>query len=172
MKTNIDTTALIFGSDTGITEEISRLISEKWKKTPLDLIEVSDISSEEFYKFDFLILGLSTWYDGDLQSDWDSFLDEFKTIDFTNKLVAIFGLGDQIGYGEYFIDGVGILAKIVLDNGGKLIGNWSIEGYEFTESKAQMNDSHFYGLAIDEDTQSNKTNNRIDEWIAQLEKEL
>ena len=56
MKNNIDTTALIFGSDTGITEEISNLISEKWRKTPLDLIEVSDISSEEFYKFDFLIL--------------------------------------------------------------------------------------------------------------------
>ena len=105
MKDTIDTSALIFGTDTGITEEISNLISDKWTRTDLDLIEVSDIAPEDFYKFDFLILGLSTWYDGDLQSDWETFFDDFKTIDFTNKHVAIFGLGDQIGYGEYFIDG-------------------------------------------------------------------
>jgi len=172
MKDTIDTSALIFGTDTGITEEISNLISDKWTRTDLDLIEVSDIAPEDFYKFDFLILGLSTWYDGDLQSDWETFFDDFKTIDFTNKHVAIFGLGDQIGYGEYFIDGVGILAKIVIENGGNLIGNWPIEGYEFTESKAQMNQDYFYGLAIDEDTQSSQTHDRVERWIEQLEKEL
>ena len=172
MTQTTDTSALIFGTDTGITEEISNLISEKWTKTPLDVIEVTDIKPEDFYKFNFLILGLSTWYDGDLQSDWESFLDEFKTINFSNKQVAIFGLGDQIGYGEYFIDGVGILAEIVIENGGKLIGNWPTEGYEFTESKALMNADYFYGLAIDEDTQSNQTNDRVNQWIEQLEKEL
>lgn len=164
--------ALIFGTDTGITEEISNLIKDKWTKTNIEMIEVSDITRDDFDKHKNIILGLSTWYDGDLQSDWESYLDEFKTIKFQNKSVAIFGVGDQIGYGEYFIDGVGILAEVVLQNGGQLVGNWPIEGYIFTESKAQMNDNYFYGLAIDEDTQSNQTNERIDKWLKILEKEF
>jgi len=172
MKNTIATTLLVFGTDTGVTEEISNLIYEKWTKTTIKLIEVSDVSKQDFEQYDFYIFGLSTWYDGDLQSDWESYLDEFKTINFNDKSVAIFGLGDQIGYGEYFIDGVGILAKIVLANGGKLLGKWPIGGYEFSASKAQINDRYFYGLAIDEDTQSSQTNDRLDQWILQLEKEL
>jgi flavodoxin I len=164
--------ALIFGTDTGITEEISNLIVDKWSKTKIEMIEVSDITIDDFNKHQYLILGLSTWYDGDLQSDWESYLDEFKTIKFENKFVAIFGLGDQVGYGEYFIDGVGILAEIVIENGGKIIGNWPIDGYNFSESKALVNDTYFYGLAIDEDTQSNQTNNRVDQWLKILEKEF
>ena len=27
----------------------------------------------DFNRFDVLILGLSTWYDGDLQSDWENY---------------------------------------------------------------------------------------------------
>lgn len=170
---NTDTEiALIFGTDTGITEEISNLIVDKWSKTKIEMIEVSDITVEDFDKHQNLILGLSTWYDGDLQSDWENYLEEFKTISFKNKSIALFGLGDQVGYGEYFIDGVGILAEIVLENGGNIIGNWPIDGYNFSESKAQMNDTSFYGLAIDEDTQSNQTNERVDKWLTILEKEF
>ena len=47
----------------------------------------------------------------------DNYFEEFQQIDFTGKTVAVFGLGDQIGYSEYFVDGIGILAKVVLENG-------------------------------------------------------
>lgn len=170
-KENIEI-ALIYGSDTGITEEISNLIVDKWSEKNIEMIEVSDITADDFIDYKYLILGLSTWYDGDLQSDWETYFDEFKTINFKDKSIAIFGLGDQIGYGEYFIDGVGILAEIVIENGGKIVGKWPIEGYEFTESKALINDDFFYGLAIDEDTQSNLTNDRVDQWLKILEKEF
>lgn len=167
---------LVFGSDTGATEEITRSVVRKchfWDIETMDVQKVKQRDPAFFERFPFIILGLSTWYDGDLQSDWETYYDDFKEVDFTGKIVAIFGLGDQYGYDDYFIDGVGMLAEVVLENGGTLIGHWPVEGYDFSESKALMDDdSTFYGLALDEDNQPELTDERLDAWIAQLQLEL
>lgn len=168
----MNTIGIVYGSDTGMTEDVTQMIVDTWKDADVEVIEVSEVQKEDFRRFDLLIIGLSTWYDGELQSDWEDYFDEFKTIDFTGKTVAIFGLGDQYGYGEYYIDGVGILAKVVLENGGKLIGNWSTEGYDFDESKAVKEDGIFYGLALDEDNQHEMTEERVEKWISQLKSEM
>lgn len=166
--------ALIYGSDTGMTEEIVGSIVDNWTATELEVIEAYNVKKSDFERFDKIIIGLSTWYDGDLQSDWETYYDEeFQEIDFTGKTVAIFGLGDQYGYGEFFIDGVGILAKTILKNGGKLIGKWASDEYDFEESKAQIEDENFfYGLALDEDNEPERTPARLKEWLAQIEKEF
>ena len=70
--------------------------------------------------------------------------------------------------GDYFIDGVGIIGEVVIKNGGKIIGKWPTEGYEHTESKAELEDGTFLGLAIDEDNQYEQTDERIDVWVAQI----
>ncbi len=160
---------LIYGSETGVTEEITGSIIENWNFCDIKVIEVCEVKKKDFEKFDVLILGLSTWYDGDLQSDWEDFFDEFKKIDFTEKTVALYGLGDQYGYGEYFIDGVGMLAEVVLKNNGKITGFWSTKGYDFQESKALYNKDFFYGLAIDEDNQPELSQQRITDWLSILE---
>ena len=166
--------ALFYGSETGVTDDITRDFVTLWKDDTLDLMEIADATAVDFIKYERLILGLSTWYDGDLQSDWEDFFDDFKTIDFTNKTVAIFGLGDQVGYAEYFVDGVGILAKEVIKNGGQVIGYWPTKGYQHTESVAiiQENTELFYGLAIDEDNESQLTDERLNTWITQIKKEF
>tara|TARA_B100000795_G_scaffold269868_1_gene260810 strand:- start:3808 stop:4314 length:507 start_codon:yes stop_codon:yes gene_type:complete len=164
--------ALIYGSDTGFTEEVTHDIVESIDFLELEVKEVSVVDLSFFLKFDIFILGLSTWYDGDLQSDWELFFEDFKKINFTGKTVAIYGLGDQHGYHEYFIDGVGIIAKVVLQNGGKIVGYWPTEGYDFTESKALVNKELFYGLAIDEDNETELTTARLKKWIAQLKNEF
>ncbi|AZJ31457.1 MULTISPECIES: flavodoxin [Tenacibaculum] len=166
---------LIYGSDTGMTEEIVSSIVDDWQASEIEVIEVSNMKKEDYNRFDKFILGLSTWYDGDLQSDWETYYEnEFQTIDFTGKKVAIFGLGDQYGYGEYFVDGVGILAKNVVKNGGELIGKWSCKEYDFEESKAQIEEDkdYFYGLALDEDNEPEKTPDRLANWLNQIEKEF
>ncbi len=163
---------IIYGTDTGMTEDVVQYMVDTWKDDTIEVIEVSEAEKDDFGKFDLVILGLSTWYDGELQSDWEDYYDEFKTIDFTGKTVAVFGLGDQYGYGEYYVDGMGIIAKTVLENGGKLIGFWPTKGYDFEASKGAMNDDLFYGLALDEDNQHEETEGRVDKWIAQLKKEL
>jgi len=160
---------LIYGSDTGnteiVTEDILKLLNN------IEVTTVDNLTPED-WDHDKFILGIPTWYDGELQSDWEDYFDEFKEIDFTGKTVAVFGLGDQVGYDEWFCDGVGILAEVVEKNGGKVIGNWSTDGYEFEASKAVMNTNNtFFGLCLDEDNQSEQTQERLLKWIEQLKKE-
>lgn len=170
----MDKIGLFYGSDTGVTDDITRDFVEAWEEDNIDVMEIGDATKGDFEAYKILFLGLSTWYDGDLQSDWEDFFEEFKEIDFTDKIVAIYGLGDQVGYAEYFIDGVGILAKVVLENGGKIIGNWPVAGYEFTESVAVIEDNpdYFYGLAIDNDNESELNSERLNTWISQVKEEL
>ncbi len=163
---------LFYGSDTGNTETIALKIRDKISKENVFVVDMYDASVEEFAKYDKIILGLSTWHDGQLQSDWDTFFEEFKEVDFTGKTVAIFGLGDQYVYCDYFIDGVGIIGEVVLNNGGEIVGKWSTEGYEHTESKAETEEGLFLGLALDEDNQFDQTDDRVDTWVAQIKKEF
>ena len=69
---------LFYGSDTGNTETIALKIRDKISKENVFIIDMYDASIEEFAKYDKIILGLSTWHDGQLQSDWDTFFEEFK----------------------------------------------------------------------------------------------
>lgn len=168
----MDKIGLFFGSDTGVTEEVADKIIDAWDVCPIDKYSVAEAKVEDFAAYDVIFLGLSTWYYGELQSDWEDFVEDFKNVDFSGKKVALFGLGDQLGYDFYFIDGVGILAEIVLENGGEIIGNWPAKGYDFSESKALKNTDYFYGLALDEDNQHKLTDTRIEQWLNLLKEEL
>ena len=163
---------LFFGSDTGNTETVAEKIIEILENKDIDLINIYDAKAEDFTQYDDLILGLSTWHDGELQSDWDTFFIEFSEIDFTNKTVALFGLGDQYVYADYFVDGIGIIGEVVINNGGKIIGKWSTEGYEHTESKAEVEEGTFLGLALDEDNQPELTDERVETWVEQIIEEF
>jgi len=106
-----------------------------------------------------------------LQSDWEDFFDELDTIDFTGKKVAYFGEGDQVGYPDTFQDAMGMLEEKIVERGGETVGYWSTDGYEFTDSKA-LRDGKFVGLALDEDNQSDLTDERIKTWVSQLKQEF
>ena len=159
---------LIYGTDTGATEEVSIKIKQAFNNYNIERHNIANVNEEIILSFDFLIFGLSTWYDGDLQSDWEIYFDDFKKIDFTNKLVAIYGLGDQWGYDEYFVDGIGIIAKEIIKNNGKIIGEWPTKDYEFEKSKALKDKNTFFGLALDEDNQYEKTDSRIKIWTKKI----
>lgn len=163
---------MFVGSDTGNTDEIADKIISKWKISELEVIDASNMTVEDYARFDIIILGLSTWYDGELQSDFEYFFNDFQTIDFSGKVVAMFGCGDQTGYPEYFVDGLGILGEVVVAKGGYMIGQWPIEGYEFDESKGLFDDQRFYGLALDFENQMDMNDERIDTWLAQIELEI
>ena len=167
-----DNIGMFYGSDTGATEYAAELITEAFEGVDIQKKDIYKASTTDFEPYDKLILGLSTWFDGDLQSDWEDFFQKFKTIDFTAKKVAIFGLGDQMGYGEFFIDGVGILGQEVLNQGGEIIGVWSTEGYDYEESVAEFEPGWFMGLALDEDNQRDMTESRVQQWVVQLIEEF
>lgn len=163
------TTALFFASSTGNTEDIASKIANS-----LGDVKTFDISSDdinEINNYEKVILGVSTWGEGELQDDWDEIWDDFCKLDLSNKTVALFGLGDQDGYGDEFCDALGIMYEHVQSTGAKIIGLTSIEGYEFDESKAQVGDQ-FVGLVIDEDNQDDLTDERIEAWTKNIKSSI
>ena len=166
---------LVYGSDTGNTENVidNYLLSIFEPYFDIETLSVSQISPDDWTSHDFYILSIPTWYDGELQSDWEDYFEEFQTIDFTGKTVALFGLGDQIGYDEWFCDGIGILAEVVEKNGGKVIGHTEKDdSFDFETSKALKNENTFWGLCLDEDNQDELTEERLENWFNKLKKEI
>lgn len=164
---------LFFGTDTGNTETVAESMVESLKElTGQDIVDVYEIyqkKSEDMSAYNYLILGQPTWYDGELQGDWEEFLPELKNIDFTGKKVALFGLGDQYGYASYFCDALGIYADIIEDQGGEIVAFTSVEGYEHDYSKAQREDQ-FVGLCLDVDNEDELTEERVDKWLQDVVK--
>ncbi len=162
---------LFYGSDTGNTQEVAEKIVEIIGEENIDLYCIGEVENSDLENHNFLILGTSTWYDGELQSEWEDFFINLDDIDFTNKTVALFGLGDQYTYGEYFVDGIGILYDKIIEKGARVVGQWPIDDYDFDESIAERN-GEFVGLAIDEDNESEKTDARINTWLQQISQDF
>ena len=163
---------IFFGSDTGNTEAVAKMIQKKLGEKLVHVQDIAKSSKEDIDNFDLLLLGIPTWYYGEAQCDWDDFFPELETIDFSTKLVAIFGCGDQEDYAEYFCDAMGTVRDIVEAKGATIVGNWSTEGYEFEASKALVDDNHFVGLCIDEDRQPELTEQRVSAWVSQVYEEM
>jgi len=158
---------IFYGSNAGATQTVAELIKEELGGD-IDLIDISDAQVEDFDKYSKIILGTSTWGEGDLQDDWDAFFEDFQTVDFTGKTVAFFGMGDQVGYEENFQDAMGTLYHQALAKGAKVVGdNYPIEGFDFDESTAVV-DGAFVGLAVDDDNQDELTESRTKAWVSDI----
>ncbi len=162
---------LFYGSTTGNTVRGADLIQKAFGPGVVDLIDVGTASSQDLKKYDALILGTSTWHWGGLQDEWALFEDYLTSDILGGKKIAFFGLGDQKRYPDHFVDGMGLLYEKVKPLGVKVVGLWSREGYDFDVSTALMGD-HLVGLALDEDNESHKTEDRVNRWVQQLKKEL
>lgn len=164
---------LFYGSDEGATRYVAGLIKEQFPAGQVDMHDIANAPEAEFNDYEFMLLGIPTWDFGELQSDWEDFWDKLQNIDFTGKICALFGLGDQRGYGDYYLDAMGMLHDVIVANGAIVVGHWPIEGYDFESSKALMADgAHFVGLGIDEDQQEELTQGRVEAWCAQIKTEM
>ena len=164
-------TAIIYSFNTVKTAKIAKLIHETFADKNIETVNVEDITSTNFLKYDNLILGVPTWFDGELPNYWDEFVPDIEDMKLKGKTVALFGLGDQKNYPENFLDGVGILGNLLEERGAKLVGFTSTEGYSFENSVAQRN-NNFIGLAIDYENQGSKNKERVKKWVEQLKKEF
>lgn len=163
---------LFFGTQTGNTQTLAEDIQKALGGDSIvTLHDVANAEADDLVDYNTLIIGCPTWNIGEMQSDWEGLYEELDKVDFNGKTVAYFGPGDQVGYADNFQDAMGILEEKISGLGGKTVGHWSIDGYDFTESKAVKN-GKFVGLALDEDNQSELTEQRIKAWTAQLKLEL
>ena len=163
---------IFFGSDTGNTEAVAKMIQKELGKNLVEVKDIAKSSKEDIAEFSLLLFGIPTWYYGEAQCDWDDFFPDLEEIDFTDKLVAIFGCGDQEDYAEYFLDAMGQLGDIVESKGAIIVGNWPTESYDFEASKATVDESNFVGLGIDEDRQPELTASRVKAWSKQIYNEM
>lgn len=137
-----------------------------------DVYSADKLSADLVKEYDLLILGTSTWGDGELQDDWYDGIKVLKSADLSFKNIALFGCGDSESYCDTFCDGMGILYEDLKDSGCSFIGNKvGTDGYSFSSSIAVVNGA-FVGLALDEVNESDKTAERIDNWTAELKKHI
>jgi flavodoxin I len=161
---------LFYGSTAGKTRKVAEMIKTEFDAGSVDLHDIKDIKPKDILKYDNLIFGTSAWGVGDMQDDWETFIDDMVELDLSKKKIALYGLGDQEEYPGSFVDGLGTLYCRMPDK-DNIVGFTSTEGYTYYFSSAEM-DGRFVGLAIDEDKQSKLTPQRVKKWVAQLKKEF
>ena len=159
-------TGIFYGSTTGTTEDIAGRIATRLGIGPSDVHTASALGSGLIASYEVLILGSSTWGDGELQDEWYDALEVLNGADLSGKTVALFGCGDSSSYSDTFCDAMGIIFEAVKGR-CTVIGQVSAEGYSFSSSKAVV-DGKFVGLAIDEMNEDGKTDSRLDAWTESL----
>jgi len=171
---------LIYGTETGFTQRVGQSILRKLATNNYwcSMKKIDQLEKKDWTDCDLTIIGAPTWCEprldefGQYSDDWNDYYPEFAKIDFTGQRVALYGLGDQIGYGDNFVDALGMMAKVVLANGGTLYGRVSTDDYEYPNSLGIDENGLFYGLPIDEDNESDLTQRRVDNWVLQLKEEI
>ena len=63
--------------------------------------------------------------------------------------------------------GIGELYNGIKDSGAHFIGSVETSGYTFDDSEAVVG-GKFVGLPLDDINEDNKTDERIDAWVAQI----
>ncbi|KEQ56435.1 Flavodoxin protein [Marine Group I thaumarchaeote SCGC RSA3] len=168
---------IYFGSQTGKTEMVCAKIKSELGDAATDPKDVSEIGGDpsQFTEMDGIICAIPTWNTGEEQNRsgtaWDDLLEKIGELDLKGKPVAICGLGDAAGYADNFVDAMEELHRYFEKAGAKMVGYVSTDGYNFTGSKSVIN-GKFCGLPVDEDSESEHTDDRVTQWCSQLKSEM
>lgn len=167
---------IFFGSDTGNTRKVAKNIHKQLGDEIADKpVNIRNASVDDLLAYDVLLIGSPTYGDGELpgltsgnqNESWEEFLPKLADADFSGKTIALFGLGDQVGYGDNFVDAIGIIFDAFSDVGAEFIGFTSTDGYDYNRSKAVI-DGQFMGLVLDEDNQKDLSEERLSAWLADI----
>lgn len=142
----MDKIHVIYGSTTGMTEAVAQKIAAALG-APAVNINAADAAA---FDAEALVLGSSTWGVGDLQDDWAAQLDGVKA-NFAGKKVAVFGLGDSIGFADSYCVAAQTLADAAKDAGATLVGDI---------------------LKIDDTNEADQTDARVAAWTDALKAAL
>lgn len=162
-------TVIIYGTSTGTCEDLASRIGAKLGVD--NIINVTDLDENVIAENDNLILGTSTWGAGEMQDDWYDGIKVIKSADLSGKTVALFGCGDSGSYPDTFVGGMAEIYNAVKTTGANVIGAVSTEGYTFDDSESVV-DGKFVGLALDEVNEDDKTDERINAWVEEIQPNL
>eukprot|EP00177_Eucheuma_denticulatum_P004159 GFKZ01007551.1.p1 GENE.GFKZ01007551.1~~GFKZ01007551.1.p1 ORF type:complete len:199 (+),score=33.57 GFKZ01007551.1:165-761(+) len=162
---------LFYSTSSGKTQDVAELIKEKLGDAVEGPFEPDEANLADY---DNIIAGAPTWNTGADEdrsgTSWDQ-VGASEMGDLSGKTVAVFGLGDSVSYGDYFCDAMGELHDKFAGAGAKMVGYVGTDDYEYEDSKSVKSDK-FVGLALDEDNEDDKTDPRLEAWLAQLKTEM
>jgi flavodoxin I len=173
-------TGIIFGTDTGKTRKIAKQIHTMLSSDDVAKpVNINRCTIDQLLEFDNLIIGTPTLGEGQLpglsveceSESWEEIADELEAADFSGKTIALYGLGDQEGYPDEFVDALGELYDIFSATGATMIGRWPNKGYEFNSSTA-LDGDEFVGLVLDLDNQADLTDERLTKWVNSIKPAL
>lgn len=164
---------IFYGSSGGTTREAAEKLESYFDDAELIDMEEDFDDVDQILEFDTLLIGSSTWGQGDVQRDWVDPLYEMENDepDFSGKKVAFFGAGDQDTHGEHFVSALGKMHDLFTKLGATAYGFVPTEGYSYEASLA-LKDGKFCGLPIDDVNQKELTPKRIEKWATQLKSEM
>ncbi|MCK4859422.1 MAG: flavodoxin [Candidatus Omnitrophica bacterium] len=112
---------VIFGSTTGNTEMLADSVEKGIKEAGVEVAKksASDISAQEMKDYDLILLGCSTWGDGELQDDFVDFYEKMKDVNLEGKKAAVFGPGDS-SY-DQFCKAVDLLENRLKEHGSQIV---------------------------------------------------
>ena len=160
-------TGIFYGSTTGTTESVARLIAEKLGVSPADVHDVSKLDAALAESYEALILGTSTWGDGELQDDWPGFLDKLGKEDLSGRRVALFGCGDAGIYSDSFCDAMAEIRDGLASTGCTFVGGFDAEEYPGCGSRL-CQDGEAIGWAVDDSASDAENQMRMELWIAAI----
>ena len=168
---------IFFGTDTGNSRKVAKTIHKQLGAELCDKpVNIQKAAIDDLLAYDVLIIGTPTYGDGELPGltagtsteSWEEFMPNLEGADFSGKTIALYGLGDQEGYPDNFVDALGMLYDAFADCGANFVGFTGTEGYTFNSSKAVMDDQ-FVGLVLDEDNQKELSDDRLQDWLKEIE---
>lgn len=163
---------IFYGPEMGSVEKVARVIEAKFGADNVELLAVKNCSEKDLQRFDKMVFGVSTigktnWDSEYKDTDWDTFASVFSKVNWSNKKVAMYGLGDHIQYPQHFVDALGWVYERLENTEAEVVGFCSVEDYTYEESEG-IKDGLFLGLPIDEDNEAEKTDVRVSNWVNKL----
>ena len=158
-------------TDPGNTEAVGEKIAHALRQYGyiVDMVNVSEASEGVIMSYPFLIFGIPTDESGGVKEDWGAFEETLSSLDLSDRVIALYGLGNQQSGSDYFVDALGWLYERIIQTGAEVVGHWSADGYQFNASLAANNAmTEFCGLAIDEGEQGGLTDKRVTAWVNQI----
>ncbi|MBC9073173.1 flavodoxin [Thauera sp. CAU 1555] len=166
---------IFFGTDSGTTRLIAKKIAKLLGETAAKPVNVNRCTADDLLKYDALILGTPSYGIDELpglntriaEPSWHEFMPQLAGRSLAGKRIALFGLGDQEKYPDRFAHSLIHLYRWAVDGGAEVVGQWPLAGYQFEHSPAVV-DGRFVGLVIDQRSQSRLTDQRLQDWVAQV----
>lgn len=161
---------IFYGSTTGNTADEAKAIARAMGVADADVHDVAKSKPSDVAPYDVLILGSSTWGAGDLQDDWYDFLDGLQSLSLKDKIIALFGCGDE-SMADTFCGAVGELYDRLQPTGTWFIGAFNADGYDYSHTPAEKG-GRIVGLLLDDVNHPELSAQRVEAWTTQLKGEL